>query len=466
MITREDLRQFASAGESETVEFKRSTGQLTRVGETLCAMLNAGGGAVLVGVTDEGEVVGQNVADTTLRAVAAMLAELEPDAPVRLDRVDVEGGRQVLVLRADPRAGAGPWVFRGRPWQRVGTTSRHMPPATYQRLILHAAYATHRWELSPAGGFQLDDLDSEEILRTVRLGIDAGRLPEDTGDSIPDVLRRLDLLVDGQLRKAALVLFARRPAPEYPQCALRLARFVGVTKEEFSDERQVRGHAFVLLSEAMAFMLRHIPIAGTFPQGEIARQDRPIFPVGALREAVVNALIHRDYSAAGGAVSVAIFDDRLEVWSTGCLPEGLTPDALKRDHLSEPPNPTLADVFYRRGLIEQWGRGTQRIVRLCVHAGNPEPEFEEVGGAVCVRFLPKTSLGPGRVPSDLTERQAEILAVLRRRSPVALRQIKEALSEPPATRTLQDDLERLRARGLVGSGGRGRGARWWLKTDE
>lgn len=465
-MTREDLERLVAAGESETVEYKRSTGQLTRACETLCAMLNRGGGTVLIGVTDEGKVVGQEVADSTRRAVAAALADLHPDAPVRVETVAVDAERQVVVLRAEPRAGSGPWVYRGRPWARVGSTTSHMPQSAYRRLLLRGAHATHRWELTAAEDLAIDALDAEEIRRTVRLGIEAGRLPEDTGDSIPDILERLDLLTDGQLRKAAVVLFARKPAPIYPQCALRLARFVGVTKDEFTDERQVRGHAFALLAEALAFTLRHIPIAGTFPEGTIVRQDRPIFPVAALREAVVNALIHRDYSVAGGSVSIAIFDDRLEVWSTGALPEGVTSDSLKRDHLSEPTNPTIADVFYRRGLIEQWGRGTQKIVRLCVDAGNPEPEFEEVAGAVCVRFVPRASLGPGRVPPDLTERQVEILRILQRGSPAPLGQIREALSAPPATRTLQDDLERLRARGLVGSGGRGRGARWWLERTE
>ncbi len=114
----------------------------------------------------------------------------------------------------------------------------------------------------------------------------------------------------------------------------------------------------------------------------------PLFPLLALREAVVNALCHRDYSIPGGAVSITIYDDRLEVWSAGTLPFGLQVEDLKRDHQSRPRNLLIAGVFYRRGLVEQWGRGTQNIVELCVEAGHPEPEFVEQAGAVGVRFLP------------------------------------------------------------------------------
>ncbi|RLB79092.1 MAG: hypothetical protein DRH15_09425 [Deltaproteobacteria bacterium] len=114
----------------------------------------------------------------------------------------------------------------------------------------------------------------------------------------------------------------------------------------------------------------------------------------------------------GGAVSLAIFDDRLEIWSDGTLPFGLKPEDLKRDHASRPRNPIIAQVFYLRGMIERWGRGTQKIVELCVKAGHPEPEFGEQAGSVWVRFLPSGYIAPHRVAHDLTERQREILQTL------------------------------------------------------
>ena len=132
----------------------------------------------------------------------------------------------------------------------------------------------------------------------------------------------------------------------------------------------------MLLDEAIHFIMRHIPVAGRIEPGALAMQDTPLYPPLALRGALVNALCHRDYTIPGGAVNVAIFDDRLEIISAGLLPADITVDDLKRNHVSFPRNPLIAEVLFRRGLIEQWGRRTQKIVDWCVAAGQSEPEFE------------------------------------------------------------------------------------------
>jgi ATP-dependent DNA helicase RecG len=196
--------------------------------------------------------------------------------------------------------------------------------------------------------------------------------------------------------------------------------------------------------------------------GLFEREDEPLFPIAALREALVNAFCHRDYSRSGGAVSLGIYDDRLEIWSDGTLPFGLRPEDLKRDHASLPRNPLIAEVFYRRGLIERWGRGTQKIVELCVRAGHPEPEFGEQAGAVWVRFLPSGYIAPHRVAHDLTERQRAVLQVLSKFERVALREIRARLDNPPPERSLREDLQHLKRLGLVDTEGHGRGATWSL----
>ncbi len=358
-----------------------------------------------------------------------------------------------------------PFTYEGHAYERVGSTTRRMPQAKYERLLVERGHSRHRWENQPSEGYDLDDLDKEEVLRTVRLGINAGRLPEATGSDIADILDRFKLRRDGRLLDAAVVLFAKDPLPDYPQCHLRLARFKGIDRTEFLDNRQVHGHAFHLLKEGMAFLLKHLPIAGRFERGRIERIDEPLFPVAALREAMVNALCHRDYSITGGCVSAAIFDDRLEIWSDGTLPFGLTPEDLKRTHRSLPRNPFIMNAFYLRGLVEEWGRGTQMIVDLCLRAGHPEPEFVAEGNAFGVRFLPSGYIAPHRVVHDLTERQREILQVLSRRADAPLRVIREGLAHPAADRTIQEDLAHLRMLGLVDGSGRGRGARYWLRRD-
>ena len=244
-----------------------------------------------------------------------------------------------------------------------------------------------------------------------------------------------------------------------------MARFKGTDKTEFLDQRQLHGHAFQILDEAIHFILRNIPIAGRIESGQMERQDTPLYPPLALREALVNALCHRDYAIPGGAVSVAIYDDCLEVISTGLLPLGINIADLKRKHGSLLRNPLIAGVFYRRGLIEQWGRGTQKIVDWCVAAGQPEPEFEEQAGAVVVRFRPSGYHPPLRVSHDLTDRQRRVLLILSERGMWKVQDILGGLENPPGLRAIQMDLRLLRDYGLVETRGRGGNARWWLRRE-
>lgn len=461
-MDRDKLEQLVRHGETETIEFKKSSTQLRRAMETLCGMLNGAGGRVLIGITPEGCIVGQTVSDKTLRELADFLRCFEPMATILQTNVSIGDDKDVLVLEACPDPTQRPYVFEGRPYQRIGPATSVMPQENYHRLLAERPDSRTRWETRFAEGYDISDLNHEEILRTVRLGIAAGRLPESTGNDISDILYRLGLLKEGRLNNAAVVLFGSRFLPDYPQCQLRMARFRGVDKSEFLDQRQIEGHAFVLLNEAMLFLRRHLPVAGRVVPGLFEREDEPLFPLEALREALVNAFCHRDYTIVGGAVSLAIYDDRLEIWSDGTLPSGLTPEDLKRDHPSKPRNPLIARVFYLRGIIERWGRGTQKIVELCVRAGHPEPEFGEQTNSVWVRFLPSGYIAPHRVTHDLTQRQREILHVLSKKPSMALREIRTRLESPPSDRRLREELLHLKKLGLVSTSGYGRGAAWSL----
>jgi len=410
-MTIEELTQLVATGESDRLEFKKTTGELNGGMQTLCGMLNGRGGCVLFGVTEGGRIIGQDVADATLKEIANAIGRIDPAMTFLQERLHLPSGREVLVIVADSSPSA-PHVFHGRPYQRIHSTTSLMPQAEYERKLLDRGHAVRRWETQPATGFTFDRLDASEVSRLLTDAVAAGRL-EATVTTPAEALAKMHLMSNGVPTRSAVVAFAIDPLPDYPQCALRMARFRGTTKNEFLDQRQLTGHAFRLLEVAGLFLRRHLPVAGRFEPGLFERQDEPLFPFLALREALVNALCHRDYSIPGGAVSVAVFDDRLEIISTGILPSGLTVADLMKDHVSKPRNPNLAEVFYRRGLIERWGRGTQKIVDLCVRAGHPAPEFEERAGDLIVRFIPSGYVPPHRVEHDLTDRQRRVLHFLR-----------------------------------------------------
>ena len=388
--------------ESAALEFKRSTGELREAMHTLCAFLNGSGGTVLFGVRPEGVADGQIVADQTLREIGQAAERFEPPAQLSIRRIPVKPGREVIAISVGDEPAARPFTYEGRAYERVGSTTRRMPQAKYERLLLDRAHGRRRWENEPAEDVEPRDLDRDEAYRIVEAARSTGRLVGPVGSRLADVLDRLGVRRNGKILQAAIVLFGKKFLPDYPQCELRMARFRGVDKTEFLDQRQIRGPAFKLLEEAELFCQRHFPLPGKIVPGRLQRVDTPLIPPDAMREILVNALIHRDYSIAGGAVSLAIFDDRVEVWSAGTFPAGITPAALTRNHSSVQRNPIIADVFHRAGLIEKWGRGTNRVIAMCREAGVSPPAFEENSGSAVVTFrVPAGSTGVRKVESKV-----------------------------------------------------------------
>jgi ATP-dependent DNA helicase RecG len=456
---------WAAAGESETLELKRTTGERRDATRTLCAMLNHRGGRVMFGVGPDHRVSGQDVSDHTLEEVAQELKAIDPPVYPSIERVPVGDGREVLVVSVS--AGPNrPYSYKGQGYRRVGSASQILSRNEYERMLLERVHGELRWENTAAAGWTVADLDVVEIRRTVEESIRRGRV-EDPGTREPDrLLRGLGMVKDGALLRAAVVLFGRaeRIEAELPQCLLRVAKFRGVDRTEFVDNRQFHGNAFELLVKAERFLRENLPVAGRIAPGLFERVDDPLYPPVALREALANAFCHRDYAIGGGSVALAIYDDRLEVTSSGSLHFGLTAEALFSPHESLPWNPLMARVFYRRGIIESWGRGTIKMAELTASAGLPRPEIEDAGGCVTVRFRPSRYVPPQRVGRDVTERQRLILAQLADApGGLPVRRIAAVLGASEAPWTIQEDLATLKSLGLVRHAGWGRGARWLLE---
>ncbi len=464
MMTLAEIESWVRGGESETLELKRTTGERREAARTICAMLNHRGGRVVFGVAPDGRMIGQLVSDRTVEEVAQELGEIEPPVFPSIERVDFAEGRQLLVVTAQPGSGQ-PYAYRGRAYQRVGNTSRQLSREEYNRILLERLHGDQRWENQPAAGWSVADLDGAEIARTLEESIRRGRA-DDPGTRDPaEMLRGFGLMKDGRLLRAAVVLFGRpeRIEAELPQGLLRVARFRGKDKTEFLDNRQFHGNAFDLLLKAERFLRENLPVAGRIQPNVFERIDDPLYPPVALREALANAFCHRDYGIGGGSISLGVFDDRLEITSTGTLHFGLTPEALYLPHESLPWNPLIARVFYRRGIIEAWGRGTIKMEELTVRAGLPSPEIFEAGGCVTVRFSPTRYVPPLRVAQNVTERQQRVLAVLSTSAEgMALREVCRALGKTIPERQVRVELAALRVLGLVSSSGHGAGARWRL----
>ena len=218
MITLHQIEAWVAQGESESQEFKLSTGQRTDAAKTICAFLNHRGGRVLFGVDVRGQIVGQEMTDKTVADVAREMREIEPPVFPFIERTPLQSGREVLTVIVE-LGSRRPYAFRGQAYRRVGTTNRQLSHDEYNRMLLEQLHSTARWESEPAVGWRVADLDVTEIVRTLEEAIRRGRA-EDPGTRDPlAILRGLGLVKGDQLLRAAIVLFGKsdRFLPDYPQ---------------------------------------------------------------------------------------------------------------------------------------------------------------------------------------------------------------------------------------------------------
>ena len=383
--TLDDIKNLIKSDtETDTIEFKRTTGQLERGMETLCAFLNGEGGTVLFGITDEGKIIGQDIAGKTKETIGEAVSRLEPSANVRIFYVPMPNSeKKVIALQVESSIMERPFCYKGRPYMRIENVTTLMPQEKYNHLLMQRG-GKYRWEAITNPDLKISDLDEHAILGAVRGGIRCGRLPEATiREDLPTILEKFNLLHDGKLNNASAVLFGR-DFYHYPQCLLRLARFKGTTKDEFIDNQRITGNIYILLDAAMAFFFKHLSLSGKI-EG-LYREEELEIPYKALRECCTNALCHRLYHRPGSSVGIAIYDDRVEIENSGTFPPEITMEKLLSGHNSEPQNLIIANVLYKSEVLESWGRGIGLMISECRRVGIPAPEFHTDGNSVWVIF--------------------------------------------------------------------------------
>lgn len=436
----EDLSTLLHNGESERVEFKTSLADSKRIVETVAAMATLGGGTILVGVRDDGEVVGFESGQGALEQLSQrILAGTDPRVYVRVSTEAFEG-RSILRIEVPP--GDGPHLANGRAFTRSGPATVGMSRDEYERRLLDRLRESAGFERQIVSDGTLRDLDPEALRDFV--GQAAARGVQWDGDAA-SLLDRLHLLREGRPTVGALLLFGREPQRALPQATVRLR----VARGALEEGTIVEGGLLHQIDETVRQI--RLRLRQRADRRGLVRREVDELPLIAVREVIVNAVAHRDYRSTA-PIQVRLDDDRLEVWNPGHLPEPLTVAALRRAHPSVPPNPRIARALYLAGFVEEWGTGTLRVVASMGEAGNPEPIFDTPLGGVSVT-LPLL----GAEPSLLTQRQSDLLEHLRA-GPERVADLAAALGV--SARTVQNDLAAMEALGLVGRVGRGRAVRW------
>ncbi|HET8670115.1 MAG TPA: RNA-binding domain-containing protein, partial [Candidatus Saccharimonadales bacterium] len=345
------------------------------IARSVCAFLNSGGGRILIGVEDKSHIVGvQDAAVTARRLQQWLLSLISPRAlwtvePLRVDRKDI------LIVEV-PEGLDKPYVAGGAIYSRIG---KDAVPATRDKisvLIQKGARKSRRWERQIATGLGRVDLNQKLIRETLRMAITSRRW-QGSSNNTHAFLHGLGLIRDGGVTNAALMLFGKRPSQLFPQARVRLVVMPkGKTGNRYALDKSFDSCLLGIAGEIEATLLSYTGgVESRFSAESWRRDDRQIYPMTALREGVMNALVHRDYSS-NASITISIFPDSLQISNPGGLPEGLKPADLKRDHLSLPRNPDIAHACFLRGFIEKVGRGTQRILEDCREAHLPDPKWQ------------------------------------------------------------------------------------------
>lgn len=412
----------------------------------LCGFANAQGGVIVIGKDDNGNVVG-----------VAESKKLMDDIPNKIRNtmgitVEVnlheENGNHFIEIITPPYS--VPISLRGRYYYRSGSTKQELTGASLNEFLLKKSGKTWDDVIEPRANF--DDIDEKAVNTFLKASENAGRLPENNGLSIPELFEKLRLTENGQLKRSALVLFGKDPGKFYPNTFVKIGRF-GNDDADLKFQETEEGNLVVLL-QGVINQLNHKFLIKTIEFEGIHRIEKGEYPVAAIREMLLNALVHRNHM--GAPIQIRVYQDKISIWNEGTLPEGLTLDALKRSHSSRPRNPIIADVCFKGGYIDAWGRGTIKIIDTCKQADLPEPEMIELDGGFRITIF-KDNITPEKLTKlGLNDRQIKAVLILKERGKITNKEYQKMneTTERTASRDLSDLVEKgiIKSSGVKGAG--------------
>ena len=411
-----DIKELTHRGESQSLEFKESLKLKDEIGETVSAFSNSDGGTIIVGASDNGGVPGVDIGKNTLEELANYIKR-NTDPHIFPSVKIQEVGRESVVVVEVKGSAEKPVFFKNHAYKRVGKTNQMISSSELRKLAKESGGRVY-WDERVCEDADLEDIEEEKVRWFLKEARHERGLDINESSSVEDALLRLKLLKAEKPTNGAVLLFGRDPQRKFIQSEIKCIRFKGVSVTgEMIDLRTVGGDVFDQLIEAEKFIFNNIALSAWIEDGKIQRQERWEYPPKAIREALANAISHRDYETTS-RVQVRIFDDRMEFWNPGRLPEGWTVETLRHVHESIPRNPAIAKQFFWVKYIEEVGTGTNKIIEWCIDWGLPEPEFEFTGTSLVVTFRKSRLTDEYLEQLGLNDRQKRAVTHLKERGKI------------------------------------------------
>jgi ATP-dependent DNA helicase RecG len=419
--------------ESQNVEFKSNwRDEYLKV---ISAFANTDGGKLMIGIDDKGKPIGLKNAKKLLEDVPNKIRDFLGIIP----RVFTENKRGKDILSIEVKPSYAPISYHGKFFVRSGSTIQELKGKELTKYLI--AKSDRDWDEYAEEKGSIDDIDIETVERFKEIAIKRLPFVKEEKDNIK-LLQKLNLLENGKLKRAAILLFGKNPKRFYTSSFIKIGKFLTDTDIVASDDAE--GNLFKQVEKAIELLRTKYLISEIRFEG-IYRKEELEYPEEALREAIINAVIHRDY--IGAHTQLKIYPDKLILWNEGPLPKDIKIDDLKKSHPSRPRNELLADIFFKAGLIETWGRGTIKMTNECKKAKLPEPEFKEEFGGFSVYFYKDIYSEEKLRKMGLSERQIKAVIYVKEKGKITNKDYQEL--NLVSKRTASRDLDELVKRNII-----------------
>jgi len=391
-MSKQALIEKLALGESQITEFN-TMADVRNIGKDVSAFLNTQGGSILCGVSSEGDVIGiDNAAALAEKIETQLIKDIKPSALFTVEAQEYEG--KFIILVKVPAGKDIPFSFKNDIYIREGVQTTKADIDTIRDMVLRKQIEPERWERRFSDLATEADI-SDSVLRELHI---TPRLPEgiatgtiDKPQHVFELLQKLSMAKYGRLTNAGDIMFTDNPAQRYPQTRVRAVCYTSKEADSYQDLQHFEGPITSVLEQLHRFIMRNTPTIVRFSEKNNQREEQSLYPPRAIREALVNAFAHRDYSDAAGGIKVEIGPREVKIWNSGGFPEGMNEESIQQGHISILRNPDIAHILYIFGYMEKLGRGSALIQKACEEAGLSPPQWhsDPTSGVTLIFTMPK-----------------------------------------------------------------------------